>query len=186
MLFKDPRTIDSKLLELLEKKFNVLSNIEFTDFDKDFLLLEKWFEKNKKDYYEPNDRFIVSHFDIDYYVSDYGVNLNNFLDMWEYYNIPFFTLFFYTNHVGISREINKRIEIESNDRPFIFETLIHAKTYSETGYINRNFSTDEIQCHAAYLAAGIQRSHRRAFYTYIKHLYPEKIAVSINKDEDKK
>lgn len=183
MLFESPRTIDPKFFEILEKNFNILSNIEFTDFDHDFLILKKWFEENKKDHYDSNDRFIVSHFDVDYYVSDYGVNLNNFLDMWEDFNIPYFTLIFLTNHIGIKEEISKKVNMNGEDCPFIFETIIDRQNYPVDKYINRDFDISEIQCHGAYLAAGTQRSHRRALYTYIKDLYQTKIAISINKDE---
>lgn len=177
-------TVDSKILNFLKQKYNIISIIEFTDFDCDYDILEQWLEYNSKLTFRHNDRFVITHFDTDYYIENrYGITLNNFFRLWKKYNIPMYTMFFYTNHQGISAEIDNILKYNDiNDRPTVFETIINRLNYPIDGHKENDTNVNSINYHGLFLAAGNQRSHRQALYNKIKHLYPNKIAASIKRN----
>lgn len=185
-------TKDRSFLKFLSNEFNILDTIESGDVfnaSGNYSVLENWLEKNKRDSYDPNDRFVVLHFENDYYINmEYGIFVNNFIRLWQHYNIPFYTLIFYTNHIGISKEIFRALEYnDPEDRPFVFETIVNKINHPHTGYIKHDISIEDIDHHLLYLNAGTTektnalRPHRLAFYNEIKDLYPKHLVCSAYK-----
>jgi hypothetical protein len=176
-------TIDPDMCELICKKFNVLGIITFNFFDYDFNYnrLRSWFSSRKKEKFESNDRFIIVHFDTDYYINNsYGVELNNFFTICEELDIPPSTLFFYTNYFGISNEINEILkDYHESDRPTIFETIVNESNYPPNGYNNLNINYQNIKYHALCMMNGSKRSHRYATYNELKELVPDKIILTL-------
>lgn len=180
-------TKDRSFLNFLSDEFNLLDTIESGDIKtQNYTVLENWLEKNKKDTYNANDRFIVLHFENDYYINEeYGVFVNNFIRLWKHYSIPFYTLIFYTNHIGISKEIFRALKYhDPEDMPVVFETIVNRINHPHKGYIRHDISIESIDHHLLYLNAGRTemdakfRPHRLAMYNEIKHLYPEQLVCS--------
>jgi len=179
-LYNSPQ-VDPDYQQLLEQQFNILSVFETKEFDcgKINRLISK-LEQSKKEVYNPDDRYIVVHFDTDFYWHGHGINLNNLFSVWTQLDIPLYTLIYYTNHYGIKKEIDQLCQgRDAFDQPTVIETMINPGNYRPQGY--NEFDTDitKITHHALCLMAGTMRSHRGALYNHLKHLSPEQIAMTI-------
>ena len=173
--------IDHDILDMLEKKFNLLDCIEFKEFDKEFDYLVAWLEKNRKISFESTDRLVVIHFDTDYYWHGHGINLNNFFNTWIEQDIPLHTMLFYTNHIGITAEIDQLCKYHNvNDRPTIIETILNPGNHRAEEYGPFELSVESITVPALCMMAGTPRSHRWAAYNHLKHLTTEQIAITLN------
>jgi len=170
-----------ELSDLLESKYNIISRIEFLNFDQDYSILKNWLEKNSKDMFDVNDRFLVMHFDTDYYIKDYGLILHNFFNLWKQYDIPLFTMIFCTNHHGITNEIYDICKFD-DQKPFIIETCLNQLLYPSGKIKKTEIDINNIEKHALCLSGGTSRSHRSALFNQLKELQPEKIAYSIKRN----
>jgi hypothetical protein len=179
--------LDPEYRKLFEKHFDIISIIETKQFDCGKLgFLIDILSQTKKDCYGPKDRYIIVHFDTDFYWHGHGINLNNLFTVWDELDIPFYTMIYYTNHFGIQNEIAglcKNRDI--TDRPMVIETVINPINYSSSGYTDLDANIDCVTRHALCMMAGNKRSHRFALYNHLKHHIPNHIVASINGENKK-
>lgn len=162
--------VPAAVIELLEKKYTILDNISFLEFDYDFDILRARLSKHQKEHYDQNEKIIIAHGDTDFYFQhcDVGVNLLNFFTVVDSLDIPKFVFIFYTNHFGLSDEI-RRICKDPNDQPAIIESIITNLSYSPDGYENLPAAIDDIS-HQALCMMNMKRSHRYAMYHAVSEL----------------
>ena len=147
----------------INKHYTVIDSFQLVGVDHDFDLLEQRLLNNRRDVYGPKDLILVNHFDTDYYDSQRlrgGLLLGNLIYLFKKIDIPLHSLLLYTNHIGLSKEVEVICkDHDINDRPRIFETIIDR---SMVDAINPwEFDTATISRHALCLM-GAGRSHRHA------------------------
>ena len=174
--------MDADFLAEVQRVYNVLDVIEFKEFDLDWSWLETWIKKHHKTQFALHDRFVIVHFDTDFYWNGHGVNLHNLMTVWRHYDLPFYTMILYTNHYGIRREIDEILKDQpQQDRPTIIETFINPGNYAPHGYKHLDNSVDQVQHKALCMMAGTPRSHRYAVYQHLKDLVPDDIDMTVRK-----
>jgi cell division transport system ATP-binding protein len=137
---------------LLEKKYNIIDHLIFIDFDNDFLKLSRYLRNIKKEKFDWHDRIIIEHMDTDFYFpgSTVGINLINFFNVIKDLDYPYFVFMFYTNHFGITREIDLLCQdTDPIDRPTVIESFITNFHYNNNGYTNINLNIE--QCEFVFL-----------------------------------
>lgn len=149
--------------EWINQNYSVIDSFQLVGVDHDFDQLEQRLLANKRDSYSPKDLIIINHFDTDYYDTQRlrgGLLLGNLIHLFKKIDIPLHTILLYTNHIGLSKEVDVLCEdYDVNDRPHIFETIIDR---SMVDVINAwPFETKNISRHALCLM-GSSRSHRHA------------------------
>jgi hypothetical protein len=172
--------IPREIQDLLEKKYNIVGNIEFKDFDHDLQFLRNFFQTTKKNSFDSLDRYIIEHQDTDIYVPEMcvGVNIRNFFEIVNELDIPLFTILIWTNHFGLQKEIDVLTRgCHPNNRPTIIESFC-ARTHVANSYQEVDIAENEIKFHGLSMM-GSNRSHRYALYHALKHLSPDKLAISI-------
>jgi hypothetical protein len=152
---------------VLYKKYNILGHIEFKYFDQNFLLLEEYLLTRKKSQFDPRDRFILVHMDLDYYFEDFpfGINFYNTFTTFRKLDIPLYTMLFFTNHFGIEKEIDKLIDHPA-DRPTVISSFITTVHYSNS-YQPTNIDADQVTMPALSLM-NTPRSHRFGLYNFLQ------------------
>jgi hypothetical protein len=176
------KELPEKVYNLLKKKYNVIDVISFLDFDSNFDLLKTKLLALKKDTFDVNDRIIIEHMDTDFYFEycSVGINLLNFFNTVNDIDIPNFVFLFYTNHFGISKEINAICK-DVYDRPSVIESFISDFHYNCNGYNNIDLSIDDIN-HQCLCMMNAIRSHRNAMFNSIKDIPTDNLikAITIN------
>jgi hypothetical protein len=166
---------------VLYKKYNVLGHFQFKQFDSNWIQFESYLESIKKNVYEHHDRYIIEHQDTDYYILNdfpYGFWLYNLINVFKNLDIPLYTILLYTNHFGISKEID-RLAPDINDRPTVIETFITNTHYSNS-YVDTPVEIDDIEIPAICMMGGTKRVHRFALFRFFeKYNLLDRIATSI-------
>ena len=168
-----------KFYSLLSSKFNILDKINFVDFDKDFNVLYQRLEKCKKPSFDSNDRIIIEHQDTDFYFEycSVGINLYNFFQVVQSLDIPCYVFLFFTNHVGLAKELDLLCK-NPNNKPAIIESFISKVHYRNDVYENFEINVDSIS-HQALLLARTIRSHRNAIVNSLRDIDDQHIMRSI-------
>lgn len=172
--------IPAELADLLTKKYNVIGNIEFKQFDHNWDHLRSFFRQTKKTKFDHRDRYVIEHQDTDIYLAEMsvGLNLRNFFEIVNELDIPLFTILIWTNHFGLQKELDiLHKQCHPKDRPTVIESFC-TRTHVADSYVDQDIAVDEIQHHALSMM-GTNRSHRFAVYHVLKHFDPEKLAMSI-------
>lgn len=172
--------IPAELANLLTKKYNIIGNIEFKQFDYNWDNLRSFFRYTKKTKFDHCDRYVIEHQDTDIYLAEMsvGLNLRNFFEVVRELDIPLFTILIWTNHFGLQKELDiLHGQSHVKDRPTVIESFC-ACTHMADNYVDQGIAVDEIQHHAISMM-GVNRSHRFALYHALKHFDPEKLAMSI-------
>jgi uncharacterized protein YuzB (UPF0349 family) len=172
--------IPKKLLEKFCAHFNIIDLIHFNQFDENLNILRKFFLSTRKEYYDINDRYIIIHQDTDLYIPhcSVGINLQNFFAIVKEIDIPLSTLLFYTNHFGITQEIDRLCQYNhEKDRPTVIESFV-TSTHMAKNYIEKDINIDQINYHALCMM-GANRSHRFALYNKLKHIDTNTLAMTI-------
>lgn len=177
------KTLDSDYVTLLQQHYNIISIVETTEFDcGNSQYLIDLLESTKKEIYNNNDRYVIVHFDTDFYWKGHGINLNNLFAIWQELNIPLYTMIYFTNHIGISKEIEVLVKNHHpNDRPTVIESIVNRLNYNPNGYKNFETNISSIEKHALCMLAGTHRSHRLATYNQLKDLVPDFIEMTLKK-----
>lgn len=175
--------LTDKYFNKLSSHFNILDVINFQDFDYDFNVLKDRLTELNQESFDTKDKIIVTHFDCDYYDSNFfkfGLNLYNFFSVIDEICIPHFAFIICTNHFGISKEIE---EINKNhdpdDKPMIIETFLTSTHYCSEAVKDIPVNVENIQ-RPALSMMGAPRSQRFALYNFIKQSgLIDKIEISI-------
>lgn len=157
--------LSEKYRQVIYSKYNIIAHVNFLDFDRDFSILEALLRDVKKDYFEPNDRILVEHFDTDFYLNNFshGFNLYNLIAAFKNIDIPLFTLLLVTNHFGIKEELGRLLG--DDPCPTVIETFISKLHYTEA-YQDTDIDADKVIMPAISLM-GQHRSHRNALYHFL-------------------
>ena len=169
MLTNKKKLMTDQFQHAIYRKYNILDHFEFKEFDADWLNFESHLRSIRKDVYEHNDRYIIEHQDTDYYIEQtfpYGIGLYNLINMFKNLDIPLHTMLLFTNHFGISAEIN-RLAPDVNDRPTVIETFI-TNTHYSSNYIEPEINSDAIEYPAICLIGGTRRVHRFALFRFFE------------------
>lgn len=172
--------IPSEIQDLLHKKYNVLGNVEFKQFDHCWENLRIFFHRTRKSIFEPQDRYVIEHQDTDIYIPEMsvGLNLRNFFQIVNELDIPLYTIIIWTNHFGLQHEIDLLCgQSHTVDRPTIIESFCARPTVADQ-YLDLAIDDGEITHHALCMM-GANRSHRFALYHALKHVHANKLAISI-------
>lgn len=170
---------DPGYLSVLQSRYNILDIIEFKTFDIDFKNMPDRLRPQIKKDYHTQDRFIIVHFDTDFYWHGHGINLNNMFEVWRNLDIPLFTMIVYTNHIGISKEIDELCKHQhAKDRPMVIETFLNPGNYLDH-YPDDTVDLDRIDYHALCLMAGSPRSHRYGVYNHLRHITQDKLVMTL-------
>ena len=172
--------IPAEIIDLLTKKYNIIGNIAFQQFDHDWDHLRSFFQHTKKTKFDRLDRYMITHQDTDIYLPEMsvGLNLRNFFEIVNELDIPLFTILIWTNHFGLQKELDILHRARHpKDRPTVIESFC-TRSHVADSYVDQNLAIDEIQYHALSMMRA-NRSHRFAVYHALKHLDPEKLVMSI-------
>lgn len=172
------RTAASRLSKnaraVFNESFNVLGEYDLICTDYDFDILKRLMSDTRKDTYNPLDKYIVVHYDTDYYLPSckYGLTIFNLIKTFEELDIPLHTMIFVTNHNGIAKEFKELIpdeEIEFNF-PIIIDNYltcfdVEASIASLAPSVPLNI--DKVTKNAMCLM-GCKRIHRNIVFNSIK------------------
>lgn len=168
-----------KTYALLREKFNIVAEVLIMDVDRDFDKLYQFLVHRRKECFDPQDRILVSHFDTDYYDECFpvGVYLRNVFTAWQRADLPMFTMLLFTNHLGISREVDLLCQSRhSDDRPTVIETIV-SQQHVRVGIVEPELDVDSISHHALTML-GTNRSHRHALINHLAHISPDKLVLA--------
>ena len=148
------------------KKYSIVGHFRIQDFDHDFKLFEKELGTLKKESFSSTERIIIEHLDTDYYHPDfpYGLGLYNLITAFKKSDVPLFTILLFTNHFGISKEIDQ-LSPDPNDRPTVIETFVTNCYYSGIQPVVLNVS--EVTRPGVCMMRR-PRSHRKATFNFLR------------------
>jgi hypothetical protein len=180
MILDDKKALDPEIKKLLLARYNLLDIIESKEFDQQPESLVHRLQLTAKPEFHARDRYVIILFDTDYFWHGHGICLNNMFAVWQYLDIPLFTLILYTNHIGIQREVNALCANQSRaDLPTVIETFINPNNYDPLHYQHRDCEIEHINHHVLCLMAGTGRSHRYATYAGLRDIDQDRMVMTI-------
>ena len=174
--------LNDNFKKLLEKKFDIVDEISFLNFDYRFDWLINRLETSRKDFYRHNEKIIVIHQDTDYYFDEcsVGINLRNFFQVIKNLDISPSIFVFVTNNFNLNKEIDILCkDYHTNDRPLVIPSFIafcQTNQFKHTNHDEYNF--ENIHYNALCMMHEI-RSYRSALYHSLKNIDNTKIAIQI-------
>lgn len=177
--------INDTFKSLLSKKFDIVDEVSFLDFDYCFEWLINRLKTTKKDVYKHNEKIMVIHQDTDYYFDEcsVGVNLKNFFQIIQNLDMSPSVLLFVTCNYNLKKEIDILCkDYHINDRPIVITSTIafyspkYVKEINNTNHEEYNF--ENIQYNALCMI-NETRSYRSALYHSLADIDKSKIAIQI-------
>ena len=164
--------VSNVLINALSAKFNILDSFPLPSVDHDFQLVSNRLLQTKKEVYDSNDRYIISHLDTDYYLPScpYGLNMFNLVRTFLHNDISMSTLILITNHKNIKKEFEILIPTEMQEHNF--PTIIDdGLTICNTVRLGLNqhecfFVESSIVKHGVSMF-GVNRIHRNMLYNML-------------------
>jgi hypothetical protein len=159
---------------VFNESFNILGEYDLVCTDYDFDILKRLMSDTHKNVYNSLDKYIVVHYDTDYYLPNcnYGLTIFNLVKTFEELDIPLHTMIFVTNHNGIAREFKELIpkeEIEFNF-PIIIDnylTCFSVASSISSLALSVPLNIDSVTKNAMCLM-GCKRIHRNIVFNSIK------------------
>lgn len=173
------RRIDPLLLKRLEDRYQILDVLVLWEFDRDQDSMCRALQPFCQRRWNSDEKLVINHFDTDFYWHGHGLVLNNLFTVWQRLDIPLHAMIFYTNHIGISREIEDLLLDHAQDRPWVIETVLDPLTYRSQRYVDQDPALDAVKMHAVCLMNGQPRSHRLATFQHLQHLTPDRVAMTV-------
>jgi|APSaa5957512535_1039671.scaffolds.fasta_scaffold08608_5 hypothetical protein len=169
------------------KKFNIIHIFDLGLIDHDFDILKQHLQKTKKKQYQPDDKYLIMHYDTDYYLPgcSYGLSIYNLIKTFVESDIPFSTILFITNHVGIKQEfltLIPKLEHRYNFPTIVDNcvTCLTSASIASSSAIDIPLNTSKINKNAICML-GVQRPHRNVIFNFIKkNRLLDKIATAYN------
>jgi hypothetical protein len=155
-----------KIAQSLQEKYNIVAEIDLLKLDSNPQLLYHALKLAYREYYKPNDRILIYHYDTDFYYAkgSPGFIISNLMTCLKSLDISVNFCLLLTNHYGISDEIN-RLSFDDLDMP-IFENHYQLLQTTPTP-IPIDINIDKIK--KTYICLnGVKRSHRVLFLSYLK------------------
>lgn len=154
--------------KIIREKYNVLDIIKFTEYDDNIELISQRLRKIIKVNFDPNDRIIFVHSDVDYYLPSQinfpGFSICNLQIILNELNIPNHFVILISNHKHIDGDLNLARQLYSNDVETIQNvyTLLFQFAVTTANLIPLEFNPHIITKHYACLN-GSNRHHRTKF-----------------------
>jgi hypothetical protein len=113
-------SLQKKVLDIITKKYKILEIIDLVFYDYQITKLHELLSKYENYTFAPDERILILHHDIDYYVSSNvcGFTMYNLVSILHQLNIPNEFLIMLTNHYGIKKEIQNQFNTFSNSQAF--------------------------------------------------------------------
>ena len=91
--------ISNVVIDALAAKFNILDKFALPTIDHDFQAVADRLLQTKKEVFAPDDRYLISHFDTDYYLPScpYGLSMFNLVRTFLHNDISLSMLILITN-----------------------------------------------------------------------------------------
>ena len=180
--------LSTKLRKLLNNKFNIIEEIDLINTDFDFSILKNILLKTKKDHYTNIDKYIIIHYDTDYYLPHcpYGLTIFNLVKTFTEVDISLDNIIFVTSYPGIKKEFE--LLVPEYEQPYNLPIIIDncITCFNDELHAIRNalpnnvVKIDTIEKRAVCML-GQSRAHRHILYNFIKkHNLFDKIATSFN------
>lgn len=158
----------------LLSKYKILLEIDFLYLTKDPQEIYRQLLSVHRNSYAPNERIIVYHYDMDFYLHNRGVYLYNLLQAIRSLQMSPSVFIFLTSHYGISNEIEQYFK----DHYYNFDYTNDHMTVWESGYqllqsthepVDTPINIEKID-YPFICLCGQQRSHRVIFLSGLKSL----------------
>jgi hypothetical protein len=164
---------------------NILGTIDLLDYDDQLELLHDQLMLLKKDQFEPNERIVILHKDVEYfyYNSLTGFTTHNFFTLVRLLDFPLYVFIFLTNFSKYDQAILPFIT-DQRDRPTVYNTLVNNASYNNIKPLIDQPYHKEIKFHAVCLL-GTVRSHRTKLFQFLKLNKIDNIKYSFNDKKSK-
>lgn len=175
-----------KLIEFIANEYNILDTIHILKTDHDISAIYHSLAQIKKDVFDPNDRIVIVHDDIEYFYYDcpVGFTTHNLFKIIQTLDIPQYVFVFIANDSGYD-DVVKKFESHEKDRPTVLNPLINYTPYSML--VNQEvYSVDPVKNikFRALCLLGTRRSHReRLFQFFQKNQLQSKINYTFNNSQ---
>ena len=160
------------VIDALAAKFNILDKFDLVTIDHDFQAVADRLLQTKKQVYAQDDRYLISHFDTDYYLPScpYGLSMFNLVRTFLHNDISLNTLILITNHKNIKREFEILIpaEMQEHNFPTIIDDGLTICNTVRLGLNQQECNVDEsaIVKHGVSMF-GVNRIHRNMLYNML-------------------
>ena len=153
----------------LERKFNVIKYFNMMDLDRDWSKAESMIMHTRQDHYDSNDRYIIEHYDVEYYLPHcpYGLTLHNLIRLFVHCDIPLWTMLIITP-VDIQSEMQYIVPDGVNDQPQVLQGLNYVTTMNRgSADTDVDLNIDQIDTHAVTML-GKARTHRNIVFRHLQ------------------
>lgn len=164
----------SELVDYLNQQYQIVGNIDLLNSATDPHDLYQAVGALARSKFEDCERIMVTHYDTDFYIKNYGIGVQNFLTCLHHFDISPSKVIFLTNHPGIKDEIDQfyqeKMQLDDflNDRMTV---IVNNYSYLQTTPtpVERSIDIHRIKYHYMCLC-GAQRAHRALFLCLLKDL----------------
>lgn len=159
----------------------VLDVIELLSYSDKLSALKQRLNKQKKDYFAPNERIVILHSDTEYYYYNHptGFDTHNLFTIFQQLDIPLFVMLIVVNQVGYEKAITPFITHDA-DCPTVVNLLVDQMAHDAAAFRDWFKEPDSKQAkHPMLLLLGSPRAHRLKFFQFVKQAQLENyIAVT--------
>ena len=155
--------------QTLEKKFNVIKYLNCMKMDRNWPQFQSMVLDTRLEVYQPDDRYIIEHYDTDYYLPHcpYGLSMYNLIKTFMYCDIPLWTMLIITN-VDIPSEMQYIVPDDVNNQPQVLQGLNYITTmHKGTADISVDLNIDHVDTHAVTML-GKARTHRNIIFQHLQ------------------
>jgi len=184
--------LTENFLNYLEDRINVIDYINIADLtnEQDYNDLKTQIENTKKDSFNKDDFYVVSHFDTDYYLPNcpYGLLMFNFIRTIQEVDVSLNNVIVLTNIDNLLDEIKYIIPQDKHETelPIVIDKCL---SICRNNYVHDDYQNIPINYNVkkhALVLFGKERVHRNALYNFInQNNLKEKIVVSYRNNESK-
>ena len=144
--------------------YNFIDSIRLINHDNAWHGLTRHYQALKKPTYDPRERFLVQHFDTEYFFNGIGFTTENFITMIRHLDIDPVRFVIMTNHYGSSKYWHQFCPGELN-RFHVIETPL---TFPTLGALQNYFLQPEFYCQYHFVCMmGNMRTHRTLLLKFL-------------------
>ena len=177
--------LTDNFINTVKSKVNIIDIIDLFLYDQDFDSLKDRISKTKKESFDPNDFYLISHYDPEYYLPHcpYGLTTFNLVRTFQELDISLSRLIIVTNCTGHLNQFKYLIPIELHkfELPIVIDdclTAFSSNFLDNFNYTNLDINAKKIKVNAISMMR-VPRLHRNALYNHIvKENLLHKIAIS--------
>ena len=162
-----PIPLASEVLDLIEKKFQLVDIINLVFYDLKLSALENKIKTYKDFSFAVNQKIIILHHDTDYYIEQQGNTTYNVVKLLVQYQISLDHVIVVTNHYGLEKEIKSVLDFfGQNKQPGVLYTSL----WYDYPNVEDLGMPMQGQCNKLFACLnGQERSHRVATLCFLEH-----------------